>query len=264
MGRQRYVSDELTHFVGQNAANDDARFELLVSILSAPQWLTHWPHEHTLLKSKVRIRRDVLLSSNELVDPDVICFCDIPVADFAVHMEKYSKFGLAFSKSFLTEQGATPVFYVAAKSAWFSAEQSREATLDVMNRCGLSRAGLTPLEGNEPVRRKGEYFDSAFKSYRQLILDLSGEDSPLCVDQRKILDQLDEFLTSGVFSFLKFFDHEEDDDDPENWYMEREWRMHGNLKFQLSDVRRVILPERFAGELRRRVPAYTGQVTFAG
>lgn len=43
----------------------------------------------------------------------VVCFCDIPVGDLAFHARKYSKFGIAFTKAFLLNQGANPVFYIA-------------------------------------------------------------------------------------------------------------------------------------------------------
>jgi Putative abortive phage resistance protein AbiGi, antitoxin len=46
----------------------------------------------------------------------VICFCDIPVTDLAIHMTKYSRFGLSFLKPFLVRKGANPVLYVANNS----------------------------------------------------------------------------------------------------------------------------------------------------
>jgi Putative abortive phage resistance protein AbiGi, antitoxin len=45
---------------------------------------------------------------------NMVCFCDIPVADLALHARKSSPFGLAFRKSLLLEKGASPVFYVAS------------------------------------------------------------------------------------------------------------------------------------------------------
>ena len=45
--------------------------------------------------------------------------------------------------------------------------------------------------------------------------------------------------------------------------MEREWRHNGELGFELRDVRRIVLPERFAKRLRDDLPEYYGQVTFA-
>ncbi len=73
---------------------------------------------------------------------------------------------------------------------------------------------------------------------------------------------LQRFLGFQVFSFVKFFDDAKSDEDPENFYMEREWRIIGNLNFSSADVRRVVLPESYARRLREDVPSYVGQITF--
>ncbi len=44
--------------------------------------------------------------------------------------------------------------------------------------------------------------------------------------------------------------------------MEREWRVVGDVAFESADVRRVVLPERFAKRLQPDVPEYFGPVTF--
>jgi hypothetical protein len=56
-------------------------------------------------------------SSNNLINPDMVCFCDIPIGDLGIHIKKYGQFGLAFKKSFLIERGANPVLYVERNSA---------------------------------------------------------------------------------------------------------------------------------------------------
>jgi hypothetical protein len=73
---------------------------------------------------------------------------------------------------------------------------------------------------------------------------------------------VERFLTL-VFSHLKFFDGSTADEDPANYYMEREWRVVGGLTFELADVYRVLLPPEFAPSLRHDVPGYEGQVSFA-
>lgn len=70
------------------------------------------------------------------------------------------------------------------------------------------------------------------------------------------------FLLHEIFSYLKFFDESRSDDDPENFYMEREWRVTRNVAFSLDDVYRVFLPAGYARRFREDVPAYSGQVTF--
>jgi hypothetical protein len=73
---------------------------------------------------------------------------------------------------------------------------------------------------------------------------------------------LHDFIVFYVFSFLKFFDGSAIDEDPENYYMEREWRMLGSLNFRLRNVHRIILPESFAKQFREDIPEYFGQITF--
>ena len=45
--------------------------------------------------------------------------------------------------------------------------------------------------------------------------------------------------------------------------MEREWRMLGNLPFELDDVYRIILPRSYAGHLREDISESIGQLSFA-
>ena len=52
------------------------------------------------------------------------------------------------------------------------------------------------------------------------------------------------------------FDADLPDDSPDNYYLEREWRKHGNLKFTPADVVRVIVASGFEDRLRSDVPAF--------
>jgi hypothetical protein len=45
--------------------------------------------------------------------------------------------------------------------------------------------------------------------------------------------------------------------------MEREWRTTHPVHFVLGDVRRIILPEEYAEQLRLDIPEFAGQVHFA-
>jgi hypothetical protein len=66
-----------------------------------------------------------------------------------------------------------------------------------------------------------------------------------------------------VFPFIKYFDDLASDEDEANVYMEREWRVIGDVKFALADVHRVFMPERYAERFRADLPNYTGQLTFS-
>jgi hypothetical protein len=51
-------------------------------------------------------------------------------------------------------------------------------------------------------------------------------------------------------------------DDVANFYMEREWRVGGNVRFNLNHVSRVFFPPEYASKFRADLPEYVGQVTF--
>jgi len=110
---QNYVSYELTHFVGASIRAQHKQYSLFKKILKSG-----------VLKASPRLRGssnefyvfetvpDLPLSSNESFRVPIVCFCDIPVGQLALHMKKYGKFGIAFDKDSLARQGASPVIYV--------------------------------------------------------------------------------------------------------------------------------------------------------
>jgi len=225
---QRYVSNELTHFVGRNERTDDERYKLLVGILKSGLLLSP-KYSPTRPTGYSRLDTDVTnpLSSNEVYYGNYICFCDIPVADLEIHIRKYSGFGISFSKGFLTQQGASPIFYIAQNSR------------------------STPLN----PQTRAEEFDEAFGFFRKLFVVQA---IPIV-----IWEGFFHFIEWEVFSRFKFFDHTKGDNHPENYYMEREWRVVGHVRFGLSDIRRIIMPEEYARRFREAVPDYFGQITFA-
>ena len=162
-----------------------------------------------------------------------ICFCDIPVTDLDIHMNKYSRFGLSFLKPFLIGKGANLVLYVAKNSPALSFRLP-ESTRD------------EPW----PRRRVFERNIELLEDYRRKMHD-------------KFPLTLDFFLNMLVFSFIKYFDDSTSDEDEANVYMEREWRVIGDVKFALEDVHRVFMPERYAERFRADLSNYTGQLTFS-
>jgi hypothetical protein len=75
------------------------------------------------------------------------------------------------------------------------------------------------------------------------------------------LTKLERFFEDIILTFIKPFDETKTDDDPDNYYMEREWRTVSSILFTLTDVKRVIIPEAYRSRLRENAPMYTGQVT---
>ena len=81
--------------------------------------------------------------------------------------------------------------------------------------------------------------------------------------KRKIFEAIDlpVALFPYVFGYIKFFDPELPEEHPDNYYMEREWRILGEMKFDVSDVKRILIPSDCAGRFRDLVPEYRGKFT---
>jgi hypothetical protein len=235
MPAQRYVSPELTHFVGKRLSEDQQRYSLLVNDILKKGWLMH-PHFDR--QPKEGLSGIPLVAGTHTPDVDDteaaywegICFCDIPVTDLEIHMNKYSRFGLSFLKPFLQDKGANPVLYVAKNSQALA-------------------FGLPGSQSGYDVWPRDKVFKGniqQFEDYRGMLPDT----------QRYFLDSL-------VFAFIKYFDDSTSDEVEANVYMEREWRILGDVNFALADVHRVFMPDRYAERFRADLPDYKGQLTFS-
>lgn len=240
MDVQRYVSPDLTHFVGRGRRTLKEQYAVLRKILKEGRLRT--PKDVELRRAQYVLSVDLAarLSSNEAYTDSVVCFCDIPLADLGLHMRKYGRFGLAFTRDFLLEEGATPVVYVPS----------------------TGRPALLPWSnyGRRRVSSNAVAYDQFWSQYiklRQAALDNSAGN--LSEPMRRVSDFLDRFL----LSHLKFFDPLTSDSDMQNYYMEREWRISRDVSFRLPDVRRVILPESYSRRFRHDFPSYDGEITFA-
>jgi len=252
MCKVRYVSNELTHFVGRGLKTEEERFSLLVKILRT-RWLR--PSHREELGPGFTLMADTrkYLSSNEAVRAAAVCFCDIPADCLRIHMEKYGRFGLAFTKEYMLSRGASPVFYVAADAA-------------------------PPAEPGIGPRTLGEKFDHLYAELQAVCFEMtefartrigqtgsemitfkhSPEGTP---DELRILGKLNAIegdLDSMVFAHLKFFEGRLGEGDKDNYYMEREWRKVGGLAFALRDLHHVILPTSYKPRLKELLPDYSG------
>ncbi len=260
---QRYVSKELTHFVGKGLSEEE-QYITLIKILNEG-WLTSPPH-NPLVGGNLMRSSAFPISSNRKYRPQCLCFCDIPVNDLNIHIKKYSPFGLSFLKSFLVAQGANPVFYIASNSSaqkiLTDISKIREKNLDTVKDFKTFGPGIF-----YDKTTRSQYFDDMIDEYHKLfdtifkIISQEREIPSVSEDMKRFLN-LRRFLEFHIFAFLKFFDSNKSDEDIENFYMEREWRLIDNLKFNLNDVYRIILPEKYAERFREDMPKYRGQITF--
>lgn len=226
--KQRYVSKELTHFVGRKLNGDKQRYDLFKKIVS-DGFLSHPPHQRNQSGGLI-ILADLSFCDRKMYDLECVCFCDIPVADYKIHMKKYSRFGLSFLKSFLIKKGATPLFYIASNSVKYA-----ENNYDLWN--------------------------DMIKTYHDLVKkNIKYPEDP--IETQKVR-RFQQFLDFNVFGYVMPFDTSLKDNHPDNYYMEREWRIIGNLDFNQQDIYRVVLPRSYVKKFKRDFPDYCGQITFS-
>jgi hypothetical protein len=245
MHLQRYVSPDLTHFVGKRFRTQAERYNLLKRILktgvlkASPRLKRADPLTRALLKDT-----DLGISTNQGCVLPAVCFCDIPLCDLPLHMRKYSPFGLAFEKSFLADLGAVPVMYVP--------EGGRPTSLPY------------PGYGRQRVASQAVCFDEFWRIINRLDSSMvqfkkSQEAQRLAEDTQRVIA----FLHFHILGNLKFFDHRLNDVDPDNYYLEREWRVGQDVHFELNDVMRVIIPDRWHDRFRLDFDGYDGEVVFS-
>lgn len=243
---QRYVSNELTHFVGRSLKTKEEQYRLLTHILVS--------RELTIPNSATGVimgNPNANISENDMYWAVMVCFCDIPIADLGLHMAKYSGFGLSFKKSLLVARGANPVFYI---------EKNSQVTRPLGHSATDARISRAPAF-DDLIKLYHDYFERQLASLRRRLDENPDSSDDVWLWNKSLIVRA--FLDRYVLSFLKFFDSTILDDDKDNFYMEREWRILDNLTFELSDVYRVILPSGYASRLRADVPNYCGQVTFS-
>ena len=250
---QRYVSNELTHFVGRSLRDEkkdenqiwDEQYGILRKIIHEKR-ISYSPHETSEggleygTPSRNYFEFQSKFSNNGMIVPGMVCFCDIPLEDIAIHISKYSHFGLSFQKSFLIKQGTTPVFYVEKNS----------------------------IIRNYPSQKntaRSEYFDEMVDHYIKYCNNWLNyiKNFPCKIEPRsKECIEIGEFMLD-LLSYIKFFDANKSDADEENFYMEREWRSLFYINFEIENIRRIILPSSFSKRFRSDVPEYYGEITFS-
>ncbi len=249
MVSKRYVSNELSHFVGKHLREDEhQQYDLLLEILKSG-WLTFPPHDPSSYPGWV-MHNYKQISSNEMCEPRMICFCDIPITDIELHTTRYGRCGLSFSKDFIIGKGGAPVQYVPRDTA----------VMDVM------LTETTPVRtGNKevsfireaPLTKNADLFDKMVEEYNDIFYNHLFKNTEIHDQARKLLI----FLNSRLFGYLKFYDHTHPEAHEDNYYMEREWRVLVPVNFAISDVQTIFLPKEFAQNFSKDFPEYYSQLT---
>jgi hypothetical protein len=254
---QRYISTELTHFVGSTLKNPAEQYALLKGILESGL-LSSSPNSR--LKHALRISTSSKVSDNTMYCPDMICFCDIPVGDLSIHVGKYSKFGLSFSKDFISSLGGSPVFYIPkTKKVCHLSEYDNISMTEYFDTMTMHLYNLFQLLLCSVPR---QYYGHQIPP-----LNPNDTNAPKNLDELlnrypAVITRLNWFLNYSIFSYLKFFKCDLTEEDKENYYFEREWRVLGEISFNLENVKRILLPEEYAKQFHYDFPGFYGQTTF--
>jgi len=259
---QQYVSEELTHFVGRAEPNDDARYKLLLEILRSGSLKSSASAPDSRLPQRIEPDLSKPLSSNECYVPHCVCFCDIPRNCLRLHMGKYSRFGVAFTKEWLDSRGASPVLYVARDTPVTDQGMVLKEARRLRDNGRIRQDVYEEIEANScqvglhtTVQTAADAMDQMFpRSFLGLTEQLGRPDSYLPQDQRTGIIELRRVLFYHLFAYLKFFDHALPDDHPDNYYMEREWRVLRSVDFTLQDVALIIRPRAYAVRFAADVP----------
>ena len=236
-----YTSDQLFHFVGYKRPNENAEnFNTLCKVLS-DCCVSHEPHGN--LPGTFRYTLDIgkSLLNEELIVPTVTCFADIPPASLGNHVRKYGRFGLGFSREFLVFHGARPVTYIPLRAGDWQG-----------------------IYGSSMIRD----IEAIYKGFAALYENrLANVEKPLSrrlgvipTTEEETLQGLKSMIEMDFLAFLKPFNSELSPSDPENYYMEREWRKFANLRFSFSDVLTVYVARGYKMPLAHAFPTLAARV----
>lgn len=262
-----YVSSTLRHFVGRSLANDDDRFDLLTKIISEGK-----------LRANIKNPDKPSISSTwgyagerlgEVFQKcDCVCFCDIPDDLLGIHTRKYSKFGIAFRKEFLVKAGARPVTYVPLHGSireWGKTDTPTESPTEYFTYLSNLSNNLLPLL----------ILQNQYEPINGSIVKITQRE-PVVVKALQVFDsriihpllegkahQMLYSLISGwatQLAYVKIFDETLADDDPDNYYMEREWRSIRSVDFSIDDIEKIYLPStEYVEKFKKVFPQYHGE-----
>ncbi|HVG28870.1 MAG TPA: abortive infection system antitoxin AbiGi family protein [Pyrinomonadaceae bacterium] len=236
MDNARYTSDHLFHLVGRACPTDhEANYQTLLQVLDS-ECISHPPHTSDWGAHQYTINWDENIFTEKLIIPTVTCFCDIPLEHLQIHTKKYGLFGLSFPRDYLISYGARPVIYIP-----------------LQRNDHISIIGRSFLHDLEQVWRgfREHVVDANFEGTRTRTLGIQPNSS------ESAIAAVDDLFTQHFLAFIKPFDSELPDDHPDNYYLEREWRKYGNLRFQPHQVRRVLVAKEYVDRFKNDRPAYS-------
>lgn len=169
-----------------------------------------------------------------LVKGDITCYADIPLECIGVHANKYGLFGFGVSARHLVRLGARPVSYVPVEdNGWMGPPYQGTGLLDNMTTEIVKLHGVVDAweEENNPA-------DASGIATVQNMHPWSG---------------LNNMLTRDVAAYIKPYNSTLPFEHPDCYYMEREWRLLGNVEIQPEKVTAIVVARGYRQRLLNEV-----------
>lgn len=256
----KYTSSNLSHFVGRSLKTDDEKYELLCLIVRGGKLRVNLTHA-----DNARITTHLKYDGHNLGEPyekiDCICFCDIPNEGLGIHTNKYSRFGVGFSREFLVNLGAHPVMYLpinTRKKQRITGDYTSIESYYAQLANDSTILNLFLMIYIQTLESKGCSIEKIFPQ-----IDDKGNDvlrELMGGNIKKMLFNQHAALTEMI-AFTKIFDPILADDDADNYYMEREWRILSDVEFLLNDIKTIYLPaEEYKSRFKCDFPSFEGNI----
>lgn len=248
-----YISNKLCHFVGRSLKNDTERVKLLSNIIQSGKLLAN---PQSPGKKPEMSTDSTYKQADDLGEIfshiDCVCFCDIPDSELYIHTKKYSKVGLAFTKKFLVSAGARPVQYVPLgfdmkkqMEGCIASENPKKYFVEI-NRVmiyTLLLMDLLNIENNDLLKLFADMKNSSkFVKQAAIHIEFNLPELFSGTPLHNIIYTLSQH-TANSNAYIKLFDPCLNDDDINNYYMEREWRSLQNIDFSRDDIVSIYLPD---------------------
>lgn len=239
---QTYTSDTLYHMVGfRHPCDHERNFGTLCAILASMEVRPRQYDDSgkTLPDGAVQIiDYEKKTTNGELAVQTVVCFCDIPLEQLKrIHTPKYGCFGVGVDRSKFAEFGGRPVIYIP-----FTMRNPTCHWNEFDGDLKRTSQALRHFFRNKDTRRS------------QVRI---GRDAPSSPEEA--IDDALTLIDRELMAFVKFFDVDLSDDNPGNFYMEREWRKFARLPLD-SMLRSVIVPEGYVERIIGRFPQHADKV----
>jgi len=221
---------------------DEANYQTLLKVLRSGR-IAHSPNvpEWGIVSHNVDFTKHLI--NGQLIDSTITCYCDIPLDHLPLHLNKYGRFGISFARDYLIRYGARPVLYFP---------YSKSET-------GNAFGGALLLSEIETVFKAFHHNVLNHRIKDQMPTRAVGE-SPKTPEAT--LSALDTVVLQHFLAFIKPFEADLADDDPENYYLERELRKFGNLVFKPENIWSVVVGLGFEKRISEDAPGFGTVISF--